>query len=91
VATSKVAWHRTGRLLAFARPPERRRGLGGNESTSGIFLYDRDQRRLTRLSDSESASSLAFPDFIGDDSVVFLIPRRSGTESSVFRVVDDIR
>jgi hypothetical protein len=90
VQTNKVAWHRTGRLLAFATPRVRRRGVV-DESSRGIFLFDRDQRRLTRLSDSEGASSLAFPDFIGDDSVVFLIPGRSRGESSVFRVVDGIR
>ena len=89
--TSKVAWHRTGRLLAFARPRVRRRGGQVDESSLGIFLFDRDRRRLTRLNDSEDASPLAFPDFVGDDSVVFLVPGRSRGESSVFRVVDGIR
>ena len=91
VPTTKVAWHRTGRLLAFARPRLRRRRGDADESSQGIFLFDRDRRRLTRLSDSEGASPVAFPDFIGDDSVVFLIPRPSRQESSVFRVVDAIR
>ena len=90
IQTGKVAWHRTGRLLAFARPRVRRRGAA-DESSRGIFLFDRDQRRLTRLSDTEGASPVAFPDFIGDDSVVFLIPGRLRRESSVFRVVDGIR
>ena len=91
VQTSKVAWHRTGRLLAFATPRIRRRRAETDESSRGIFLFDRDQRRLTRLSDSEGASPLAFPDFVGDDSVVFLIPGQSRREPSVFRVVDGIR
>ena len=91
VQTGKVAWHRSGRLLAFARPRIRRRQGDADESSRGIFLFDRDQRRLTRLSDSEGASRLAFPDFIGDDSVVFLIPGQSRGEASVFRVVDGIR
>ena len=90
IQTSKVAWHRTGRLLAFARPRIRRRGRQADESSQGIFLFDRDRRRLTKLSDSEGASPFAFPDFIGDDSVVFLIPGRSRGESGVFRVVDGI-
>ena len=90
IQTGKVAWHRTGRLLAFARPRVRRRGVV-DESSQGIFLFDRDQQRLTRLGDSEGASPLAFPDFVGDDSVVFLIPSRSRGGSSVFRVVDGIR
>ena len=90
VQTGKVAWHRTGRLLAFARPRVRRRGVV-DESSLGIFLFDRDLGRLTRLSDSEGASPLAFPDFVGDDSVVFLIPSQSRGGSDVFRVVDGIR
>ena len=91
IQTGKVAWHRTGRLLAFARPRVRRRRGVADESSRGIFLFDRDQRRLTRLNDTEGASPVAFPDFIGDDSVVFLIPGRLRGESSVFRVVDGIR
>ena len=90
IQTGKVAWHRTGRLLAFARPRVRRRGVL-DDSSQGIFLFDRDQQRLTRLSDSEGASPLAFPDFVGDDSVVFLIPNPSRGGSDVFRVVDGIR
>ena len=91
IQTGKVAWHRTGRLLAFARPRVRRRGSAVDVSSRGIFLFDRDRRRLTQLVDSESASPLAFPDFIGDDSVVFLVRGQSRGESSVFRVVDGIR
>jgi hypothetical protein len=91
VQTSKVAWHRTGRLLAFAVPRVRPRRGDDAERFEGLFLFDRDRRRMTRIRDSEGASPLAFPDFIGDDSVVFLIPRRSRRESSVFRVIDGIR
>ena len=91
IQTGKVAWHRTGRLLAFARPRVRRGRGAADQSSRGIFLFDRDQRRLTRLSDTEGASPVAFPDFIGDDSVVFLIPGRLRGESSVFRVIDGIR
>jgi hypothetical protein len=91
IQTRKVAWHRTGRLLAFARPRVRRANGGIDQSTWGIFLFDRDRRRLTKLADSEDASQLAFPDFVGDDSVVFLVPGRSRGASNVFRVVDGIR
>jgi hypothetical protein len=87
--TTKVAWHQTGRLLAFARPRVRQRGGGVDESVRGVFLFDRDQERLTRLSDSDDASLFAFPDFIGDDSIVFLI--RGPSMSNLFRVVDGIR
>ena len=89
--TSKVAWHRTGRKLAFAIPrtrPRRGRAGGGQE---GVFVFDRNQRRMTRVGGSEGASPFAFPDFVGDDSVVFLIPGTSRREESVFRVVDEKR
>ncbi len=88
VRTSKVAWHRTGRRLVFATPRVRSGRDGGGE---GIFLFDRDEGRMTRVADSERASRLAFPDFIGDESIVFLIPGASRREGSVFRVVDQIR
>jgi hypothetical protein len=84
VSTSKVAWHSTGRVLAFSIP---RRSRGTDQAELGIFVLDRDSRRLTRLSGSEVASRLAFPDFIGADSVVFLVPGASARESSLFRVV----
>jgi hypothetical protein len=83
VPTSKVAWHSTGRKLAFSIPRRRR----GDESDLGVFLLDRDARDLARLPGSEGASRLAFPDFVGDDSVVFLIPGDRAERPSVFRVV----
>lgn len=91
VATSKVAWHRTGRVLAFRLPRRRsvrERIVGGEE---GIFLYDRSSRRLRGLPGSREASSLAFPEFVGDDSVAFLVPGQSRRDGSVFRVVGGIR
>ena len=90
VGTSKVAWHRTGQYLAFAIPRIRRRGVAGG-GEHGLFVYDRNERRLTRVRDSEAVSLLAFPDFVGDDSVVFLIPGSSNDGQAVFRVVDTFR
>jgi hypothetical protein len=83
VPTSKVAWHRTGGSVAFSIPRRRRTASEGEQ---GIFVLDRELRELSRLPGSEEASRLAFPDFVGDDSVVFLIPGGAGRES-VFRVV----
>ncbi|MGD8872227.1 MAG: hypothetical protein PVJ80_11690 [Gemmatimonadota bacterium] len=83
--TRKVAWHSSGRKLAFSTPRVRRM-FGGREEP-GIFVYDRDEGRVTRLADSEEASQLAFPDFVGDEAVVFMIP---GRDESVFRVVSPI-
>lgn len=85
VPTSKVAWHATGRKLAFSVP---RRGRAGTGAEEGIFLLDRDGPDLTRLPASESASRLAFPDFVGEDAVVFLIPGDGRDRRSVFRVVE---
>lgn len=85
VPTSKVAWHATGRSLAFSIP---RRGRGTAAAELGIFVFDRDARELTRIPESERASRLAFPDFVGEDAVVYLIPGATARETSYFRVVD---
>ena len=86
--TRKVAWHSTGRKLAFSTPRVRSMSRGGVEP--GIFVYDREQRRVTRVADSNGASQLAFPDFIGEEAVVFMVPGRSYGEQSYFRVVRPI-
>ena len=85
VPTSKVAWHASGRRVAFSIPRRRR---GGDETEQGIFLLDRDARGLVRLPTSEEASRLAFPDFVGEDAVVFLVPGNGRERQSVFRVVE---
>jgi len=110
VQTGKVAWHSSGRRLAFARPPRdsrigpggifprgfgggsERRDAGGPGSDTGgradgIFVYDRDEERMTRVPGSEDASALAFPEFIGSDRLVYLVPGGSG-EPTVFRVIE---
>jgi len=56
----------------------------------GIFVYDREARRVTRVADSDGASQLAFPDFIGEEAVVFMVPGRSSGQQSYFRVVRPI-
>jgi hypothetical protein len=84
VPTSKVAWHASGRRIAFAVPRRRR---AADDAEQGIFVLDRDAPGLTRLPTSEGASRLAFPDFVGDDAVVFLVPGGGPERSSVLRVV----
>jgi len=86
--TRKVAWHSSGRKLAFSTP--RVRNMSGGGAEPGIFVYDRDEKRLTRLEDSNGASQLAFPDFVGDQAVVFMVPGRTNGEQSIFRVVEPI-
>jgi len=85
IPTSKVAWHASGRRIAFATP---RRGRGVNGG-AGIFVFDRDTRAITAVPASEGASRLAFPDFVGD-AVVFLLPGSDNRSSSLFRLVDGI-
>ncbi len=92
VPTGKVAWHQSGRKLVFATPhvPFIWGGIDGEEG--GIFVFARDERRLTRVPDAEGASPLAFPDFVGDESVAFLVTGPSAKEGSFFfRVVHGIR
>ncbi len=91
IQTSKVAWHQSGRRLAFRVPRMGSAGSGAAGGAHGIFVYDRDAGTLTGVEGSEDASRLAFPDFVGDDSIAFLVPGRNRRESSVFRVVDGIR
>jgi hypothetical protein len=82
-ATSKVAWHASGQKLAFSTP---RRGTSRGEQ--GIFVYDRRTSSTVRVPASEGASGLAFPDFLGEESVVFLVPAATSRDTSYFRVVD---
>ena len=84
-ATSKVAWHASGQKLAFATP---RRGTARGEQ--GIFVFDRRTGSTLRVPASEGASGLAFPDFVGEASVVFLLPGPTYQATSYFRVVDGI-
>jgi hypothetical protein len=84
--TSKVAWHASGQKLAFATP---RRGRGGSGG-AGIFLFDRASRATTAVPGSEGASRLAFPDFVGAASVVFLVPGATSEAPSFFRLVEGL-
>jgi len=87
--TRKVAWSRSGRKIAFSTP-RLRSSPDGVGAEPGIFVYDRDVSRLTRVADSEDASQLAFPDFVGDEAVVFMMPGRTVADASYFRVVEPI-
>lgn len=80
--TSKVAWHASGQKLAFATP---RRGRTPGEE--GIFVFDRASGSVTAVTGSEGASRLAFPDFVGEDGVVFLVPEGASSRTSFFRLV----
>jgi WD40-like Beta Propeller Repeat len=80
--TSKVAWSPDGSRIAFFRSE-------GPAQGNGILAHDRRTRRLTRLASSAEAHRLAFPDFIGRDSVVFIATGDRGRRS--FRIVCCLR
>jgi hypothetical protein len=83
-ATSKVAWNSNGEKLAFFVTSQ------GRGTASGLFSYDRATKRLTRIAALAEANRLAFPDFIGRDSVVFLTAPESGGASR-FRIACCVR
>lgn len=88
VPTRKVAWHASGTKLAFSTPRVRSAGADGFEP--GILVYDRDTEAPSHIADSEAASQLAFPDFVGEDAIVFMMPARTRGEPSVFRLVEPL-
>ena len=62
-----------GRFVAFDSSAS---NLGGGDTNTwgDVFVHDRDTGRATRIPDSERASTLAFPDFVGDDAVLGVAP-----------------
>ena len=101
IQTGKIAFDQSGRRAAFAVPEGAvpnapGRGLPGLDVTasrelSGIFVLDRERRRISRVRGSEDASRLAFPDFVGGDSIIFLLSGLRDGEPSRFRLVCCIR
>lgn len=95
--TRKVAWHQTGTRIAFTLAPGANlnaatlpvQAAPGTPEPVGVFILDRTTRRMTAVAGSAEVSQVAFPDFIGDDRIVFLIPGPSRSRS-IFRVVDGI-
>ena len=101
IQTGKIAFDQSGRRAAFAvpegaAPSARGRGLlvldeTESQERSGIFVLDRERRRISRVRGSEDASRLAFPDFVGGDSIIFLLSGLPDGEPSRFRLVCCIR
>ena len=96
--TGKVAWSPDGARIAFAIPRgairdgRGTRGSGDdNPDLAGIFVFDRAARDLRRVPGSEDASRLAFPEFVGADSLVYLLSPQETGQRSVFRLVCCIR
>jgi hypothetical protein len=92
--TGKVAWNPDGRRVAFAIPEGVVRdgsgtvGRGGaGDGTAGIFVFDRRDGSVTQVEASVNARRLNFPEFVGTDRVLFLVPREAPGGSSRFRLV----
>jgi hypothetical protein len=99
VPTGKVAWQDGGRRIAFAIPNGVMQDGSGLSSRSdsnfdhygGVFVFDRDDVRLTVVTSSEVANRLTFPEFVGRDAIAFLVrPSREGG-GNAFRVVCCVR
>jgi hypothetical protein len=96
--TGKVAWNADNRRLAFAIPEGAVsdgsgvlfRGRGGTEN-AGIFVFDRRDGSRVRIEGSMDARRLAFPEFVGSDQVLFLIPPESPGNPPRFRLVCCLR
>lgn len=94
--TGKVAFGPDGRQVAFAIPQgaipdgtgRRFRGTRSEnaDELAGIFVLDRDRRLITRVRGSKAVYRLAFPDFVGRDSVVFVLAS-DDERRGIFRVV----
>ena len=96
--TGKVAWAPDGRALAFAVPRgavrdgSRTLWIGQDDpSLAGIFVYHRDGARLEHVEGSARAQRLAFPEFVGGDSLAFVLTPLSARDQSVFRLVCCVR
>lgn len=87
--TGKVAFGPERRRVAFAIPPGVRAGrLGvGRSGRAGVFVFDRLDGRTTQVPRSGGVNRLTFPEFVGADSVAFLLSRADTDRPSVFRLV----
>ena len=83
IATSKVSFSDDGRLIAYSTPD-------GTTGTSSVHVLDRRDGRTLRLPDSES-HGLMIPEFIGPDSLLFLVAGNGSGASSEFRIACCVR
>jgi hypothetical protein len=96
--TGKVAWDADGRRLAFSIPEGvLPRGAvlpgleGDDRNPAGVFVFDRRDGSLKRIEGSLDARRLSFPEFVGKDQLLFLLPRDANGGSSRFRLVCCLR
>ncbi|MGH7476581.1 MAG: hypothetical protein ACRELD_09855 [Longimicrobiales bacterium] len=95
IQTGKIAFSPDARRVAFAIPLGVVRDGRGvlwvgrrlEKELEGIFVLERDGLGITRIRGSEDAKRLAFPEFIGRDSIMFLMANADAGEESRFRLV----
>jgi len=95
--TTKVAFDPGGRRVAFAVPPRVIRdgrgrpypGVGPDaaDRLHGVFVFDRDRRRIARVPGSEEARRLTIPEWVGGEGVIFLLAADRRDPTSRFRFV----
>lgn len=97
VPTGKVAFRGDGRRIAFAVPRGAVRDARGGgyfrmregegPALEGVFVLDRDTRRLSLVPGSAAARRLAIPEFVGEEGVAFLLAGEGEDGPSRFRFV----
>lgn len=86
--TSKATFSEDGRRLAFGA---RSGSAGADEGGSNaVYVFDRDTRAVMRIPESASAS-LTIPEFVGPDSLLFLVTPRARQAPMSLRLVCCVR
>jgi len=90
--TGKVAWAWDSKRIAFAIPRQPRSVMtdgaaasSGASALAGLFVFDPYEKLLTRVPGTERIQRLAFPEFVGDTAVMFLMNQEVQGDSSAFR------
>ena len=86
--TTKATFSYDGALLAFGSRDGQRTELG--DARPAIYVVDRHTGETTRIPQSTSRS-LTIPEFVGPDSLLFLVAGLRGNDPSEFRLVCCIR
>ncbi len=101
IPTGKIAFHPSGERIAYAIPRRPLRDGSGRpppdsperelEELHGVFVFDLQRECQSRIAGSEDASRLAFPEFVGEAGIAFLLthPGDEGARHR-FRYVYDL-
>ena len=85
---TKATFSSDGALLAFGSRDGARTGLG--DARPAVYVVDRRTHETTRIPDSTSPS-LTIPEFVGPDSLLFLVAGARRNDPSVLRLVCCVR